>query len=106
MNQLETDFQNSQSGKGITLPNVEQLKAFAAYVRTRAAVVCNVETSEVCGDDWIARIDLSIYQGGLEDQALPPAERVAQSEEALQEVFAAIEHEGVDCIFKVWADAL
>lgn len=104
--ELEAAFQNSQSGKGIALDDVSRLKEFAAYTRTRDAVVCNVETFEVRGDDWITRTDLSIYQGGAEEQVLPPMERIALSEEALEEVLNAIEHEGVVCRFQVWADAL
>ena len=104
--ELETAFQNSQSGKGIALHDVRQLKEFAAYARTRAAVVCNVETFEVRGDDWITRTDLSIYQGGAEDQELPPAERINLSEGALEEVLNAIKQEGIHCVFQVWADAL
>jgi hypothetical protein len=104
--ELEAAFQNSQSGKGITLDDVRRLKEFATYTRTRAAIVCNVETFEVRGDDWIMRIDLSIYQGGVEEQALPPAQRIALSEEALEEVLNAIEQEGLHCRFQVWADAL
>lgn len=103
---LEAAFQNSQSGKGIALDDVNRLKEFAAYTRTRDAVVCNVETFEVRGDDWITRTDLSIYQGGAEEQALPSAQRIALSEEALQEVLDAIEYEGVVCRFQVWTDAL
>lgn len=104
--ELEAAFQNSQSGKGITLDDVNCLKDFASYTRTRDAVVCNVETFEVRGDDWIARSDLSIYQGGAEEQALPPVQRIALSEKALEEVLNAIEREGVVCRFQVWADAL
>jgi hypothetical protein len=104
--QLKTAFQDSQSGKGVRLADVEQLKDFAAYARAQAAVVCNVETIEVLGGDWIARIDLSIYQGGAEEQALAPAVRIALSEETLAEVLAAIEQERIRCIFQVWADAL
>ena len=103
---LEAAFQNSQSGKGIALEDVCRLKEFAAYTRTRDALVCNVETFEVRGDAWITRIDLSIYQGGAEEQALPPAQRIALSEEALEEVLNSIEHEGIHCRFQVWADTL
>jgi hypothetical protein len=104
--QLEDAFANSQSGKGVRLAEVEHLRDFASYTRTRAAVVCNVETFEVRGDYEISRSDLSIYQGGAEEQALPQAERVVLSEEALQEVLAAIEQEGIRCVFQVWADEL
>ncbi len=104
--QLKAAFESSQSGKGVFLANVQQLKDFAAYTRTQAAVVCNVETSEVSGENRIARVDLSIYQGGVEEQALPTIERVGHSEEALQEVLTAIEQEGIRCVFQVWADEL
>lgn len=106
VSELEAAFQNSQSGKGIALDDVNRLKEFATYTRTRDAVVCNVETFEVRGDDWIPRIDLSIYQGGAEEQALPPGQRITLSKEALEEVLDAIEREGVVCRFQVWADAL
>lgn len=106
LGELEAAFQNSQSGKGIALDDVNRLKEFATYARTQDAVVCNVETFEVRGGDWITRTDLSIYQGGAEEQVLPPAQRIALSEEALEEVFRAIEREGVVCRFQVWADAL
>jgi hypothetical protein len=103
---LAAAFQASQSGRGFRLLDAEQLRDFAVYTRTQEAVVCNVETFEVTGEYTIARIDLSIYQGGVDMQMLPAAERVALSEEAVRDVLAAIEREGISCVFQVWADEL
>lgn len=104
--QLKHAFESSQSGRGFHLVGVEQLKAFAAYTQSSGAVVCNVEGFEVCGDSMFARLDLSIYQGGQDDQARPPSERIANSVQALAEILATIEQEGIDCVFQVWADEL
>jgi hypothetical protein len=104
--QLKDAFERSQSGRGFRLADVEQLRDFASYARGQASVVCNVETFEVRDEFEVPRIDLSVYQGGAEEQALPAVERVALSEEALQEVLAAIEREGIRCLFQVWADEL
>lgn len=50
--QLKHAFKSSQSGRGFHLVGIEQLKAFTAM---------------------FARLDLSIYQGGQDDQARPPS---------------------------------
>ena len=104
--QLKDALENSQSGKGFRLADAGQLVDFASYTRTRDAVVCNLETYEVRGEYEIPRIDLSIYQGGAEERALPQVDRVALSEEALRETLTAIEQEGIRCVFQVWADEL
>jgi hypothetical protein len=104
--QLEAAFRGSQSGKGFRLEGVDQLRDFAGYTRTRGAVVCNVETFEFRGEWEVARIDLSIYQGDAEHQALPINQRMALADETLREIFADIEREGIGCVFQVWADEL
>lgn len=104
--QLQAALENSQSGKGIRLDDVGQLKDFSAYALGRGAVVCNVETFEIRGDFEIMRVDLSIFDGGDEEQAMPSADRIVLSQEALQEVLAAIGQEGICCVFQVWSDDL
>ncbi len=104
--QLRAAFEHSQSGMGSRLGDIEQLREFASYARSHDAVVCNVETFECRDEAEIPRIDLSIYQGGAEEQALPRLDRMARSEQELHEVLTAIEHEGIICVFQVWADKL
>jgi len=103
---LEAAFEASQSGKGVRLSEVGELREFVAYARTQAAIVCNVEIYELRNEQEIARVDLSIYQGGAEEQALPPGQRIALADDALGEALAVIEKEGIDCVFQVWADRL
>jgi len=104
--QLRDALKKSQSGGGFRLDDIRQLEDFASYARAQAAVVCNVETYEIRCEREVARIDLGMYQGDVEDTALPPVERVARSVEALQDILTAIEQEGIECAFQVWADEL
>jgi hypothetical protein len=102
----EGAFAASQSGRGLYLETAQQLSGFAAYARTRAAVVCNVETFELNGQQEITRLDLFIVQGGREDCELPAAERIRRSDQALIDMLATIEKEGINCAFQVWTDNL
>jgi hypothetical protein len=103
---LEACFAASQTGKGCPLGDIASLKRFADYVRPRNAVVCNLETFEVRGEDQVMRMDLSIYAGGLEDQRLPSEERIRNSLEALSEVTREMQAEGCGFVFIVWSDDL
>jgi hypothetical protein len=103
---LEACFDASQSGKGCPLGDIASLKRFADYVRTRNAVVCNLEAFEIRGEDQVIRIDLGIFAGGLADQRLPADERVKDSLEALSEVTRKMDAEGCEFVFIVWSDDL
>jgi hypothetical protein len=103
---LATALEHSQSGGGVRFQEVDQLKDFADFARVHDCVVCNVETYELRGEAEIARLELSIFAGGEEEQTLPDAERVQLSEKSLQEVLAAIEAEVIACVFQVWTDRL
>jgi hypothetical protein len=104
--ELSAALGNSQSGGGVRLEGTRSLKDFADFARAHNAVVCGVETYELRGQHEVPRIDLSIYQGGAEERALPAAERVHRTGDSLSEVLAAIDAEGIACVFQVWADQL
>lgn len=101
---LPKAFDLGQTGKGCTVPNIDQLLRLADYAATRGAIISNVEVFELRGEFEYARIDLSIYGWEPEQRDLPFADKTALATQRLGWLVEDVAKEGVQFLYLAWLD--